>query len=51
MLVIKVRDWNEVIEGISEDFLGKFDAEDLLFYFQKLGIHLELSEAKKLVEK
>jgi hypothetical protein len=31
--------------------LGKFDAEDLVFYFQKLGIKLELDEAKKLVEK
>ena len=38
-------------EGIFEDFVGKFDAEDLLFYFQKLGIKLELSEANKLVEK
>jgi hypothetical protein len=33
------------------NFLGKFDAEDLVFYFKKLGIKLELAEAKKLVEK
>ena len=32
-------------------FVGKFDAEDLLFYFRKLGIHIELNEAMKLVEK
>ncbi len=38
-------------EWILIDILGKFDAEDLVFYFKKLGIKLELEEAKKLVEK
>ena len=32
-------------------YLGKFDAKDLVFYFKKLGIKLDLEEAKKLVEK
>lgn len=30
---------------------GKFDAQDLVFYFKKLGINLDLDEAKKLVGK
>lgn len=31
--------------------LGKFDAEDLVFYFKRLGIKVDLEEATKLVEK
>jgi len=31
--------------------LGKFDAKDLVYYFQKLGIKLDLEEANRLVEK
>ena len=31
--------------------VGRFDSEDLVDYFNKLGIKLELAEAKKLVEK
>lgn len=51
MLVTKVRPRNESKESIRINILGKFDAEDLLFYFHKLGIKVELEEAKKLVEK
>ena len=35
----------------GELLLGKFDVEDLVVCFNKLGIKLELDEAKKLVEK
>ena len=31
--------------------LGKFDAKDLVYYFQKLGIQLDLDEADRLVGK
>ncbi len=40
-----------VFRNVDASHQGKFDAEDLVFYFQKLGIKLELDEAKKLVEK
>ena len=32
-------------------FLGKFDAKDLVNYFQKLNIQLDEEEARKLVKK
>jgi len=32
-------------------YLGKFDSRDLVYYFKKLGIKLELEEANRLVEK
>jgi hypothetical protein len=32
-------------------FSGKFDAKDLVYYFQKLGIPLDLDEADRLVGK
>jgi len=32
-------------------YSGKFDAKDLAYYFQKLGIQLELEEANRLVGK
>ena len=47
----KMRKMQHEEKNFDDDFVGKFDAEDLLFYFQKLGINLELNEAKKLVEK
>ena len=31
--------------------LGKFDAKDLVFYFERLGIRLDLTDAEKLVQK
>ena len=31
--------------------LGKFDAKDLVYYFRKFRIKLDLQEAEKLVEK
>ena len=39
---------NNEMEG---DFLGRFDANDLVTYFDKLGIHIEFEEATKLVQK
>ena len=32
-------------------FKGNFDAKDLVVYFDKLGIRIDLSEAKKLIQK
>ncbi|UJR23030.1 hypothetical protein I4U23_026056 [Adineta vaga] len=40
-----------VFRKVDASHQGKFDAEDLVFYFNKLGIKLDLQEAKKLVEK
>lgn len=40
-----------VFRNVDASHQGKFDAEDLVFYFKKLGINLDLNEAKKLVEK
>ncbi|CAF3798131.1 unnamed protein product [Adineta steineri] len=40
-----------VFRKVDASHQGKFDAEDLAFYFKKLGINLDLAEAKKLVEK
>ncbi|CAF2036588.1 unnamed protein product [Rotaria magnacalcarata] len=40
-----------VFRNVDAAHQGKFDAEDLVFYFKKLGITVELAEAKKLVEK
>ncbi|CAF1356183.1 unnamed protein product [Adineta ricciae] len=40
-----------VFRKVDASHQGKFDVEDLVFYFKKLGIKLELDEAKKLVEK
>ena len=31
--------------------LGKFDAKDLVFYFERLGIRLDMTDAEKLVQK
>ena len=31
--------------------LGKFNATDLVYYFRKLGIKIDLDEADRLVEK
>jgi hypothetical protein len=54
MLAIRVTDQIEkIIDLIMKYFfyLGKFDAKDLVYYFQKLGIKLELEEASQLVGK
>ncbi|CAF2454935.1 unnamed protein product [Rotaria sp. Silwood2] len=40
-----------VFRNVDAAHQGKFDAEDLVFYFKKLGITIELEEAKKLVKK
>jgi Ca2+-binding EF-hand superfamily protein len=40
-----------VFRKLDASHQGKFDAEDLVFYFKKFGIKLDLAEAKKLVEK
>ena len=36
---------------LDVNHLGKFDAKDLMYYFGKLGIQLDLQEAKRLVKK
>ncbi|CAF3462704.1 unnamed protein product [Rotaria sp. Silwood1] len=40
-----------VFRNVDAAHQGKFDAEDLVFYFKKLGITIDLAEAKKLIEK
>jgi len=40
-----------VFRKLDASHLGKFDAKDLVYYFQKLGIKLDLEEANRLVEK
>lgn len=40
-------DGHEVLVSL----LGKFDATDLVYYFRKLRIHLDLDEANRLVAK
>ncbi|CAM4779663.1 unnamed protein product [Rotaria magnacalcarata] len=40
-----------VFRKLDASHKGKFDATDLVYYFQKLGITLELEEAERLVKK
>lgn len=39
--------------SLRDDFIfkGNFDAKDLVVYFDKLGIQIDLIEAKKLIQK
>ncbi|CAF0738764.1 unnamed protein product [Didymodactylos carnosus] len=40
-----------VFKGLDTSHHGKFDVTDLVYYFKKLGIPLDLDEANKLVQK
>ncbi|CAF0911457.1 unnamed protein product [Didymodactylos carnosus] len=40
-----------VFKGLDKSHHGRFDASDLVHYFEKLGLSLDIDEAKKLVQK